>query len=380
VRERVNALDDAKLKASIEKHSLEADISLSRYVRNRRIELGKNVTQRKLIYLDTRYWIILRDVLLRRRTDDSGVRLLNSLRLKARQEKVICPISASVFIKLLKQQDLQTRRKTAELIDELSLGITLADEEERIKTELAHLIYSNFGRDSIYPLKWLIWSKLSYVFGVVHLTNIEIGSEKLIFQKVVFDHMWDCTLAEMIDTLGDEQPPESDFKALASMLNEGNADNAGEIQNFRQAYTIEIEGCLSLFIPDALKILEDMFERRTGNVIKDFSIEREEHEFQLLSFFCKLSGKNKLPTLLPTLHIIALCHASLRWDKNRKFKRNDFYDFYHAAAAVAYCDAFLTENPLKTLLEQNHLQIEQDFDCRIISSIEEAVGFIEKEL
>lgn len=76
---------------------------------------------------------------------------------------------------------------------------------------------------------------------------------------------------------------------------------------------------------------------------------------------------------IPTLHIGASCHAAVRWDKKRNLTGNDLFDFHHAEAALGYCDVFLTEIPLKTLLEQNHLGLIGRFPCRLFSSAEKAL-------
>lgn len=373
-------MDESKILSSFENHTSEPDVSIREYIRNRKIELGKRVTRHKLIYLDMRFWIILREVLLGRRSDPESVSFLDNIRLHVRKQKVICPISSSVFIELLKQQDIETRRKTAELIDELSLGVTFAPEQERIGTELAHFFYSYDERNSIYPLKWLIWSKLGYVLGVVipTKTGLDQGQE-LAFQKVCFDQIWDSSLTETIDSLSDAPLPVSDFDGLASKLNIESAKHASKIKNFKQLYLREIRGGLSLYMSVARKILEDIFERCNGITPIITEAERKEHDRELLSFFVKAFKRTEISKLLPTLHIHALCHASVCWDKTRKLKGNDLFDFDHAATAVPYCDVFLTERPLQKLMEQKHLKINQDFDCKIISSVSEAVEFLEKE-
>jgi hypothetical protein len=167
------ALNKAKLKDSFEKHTAELNVSIREYVRNKKIELGKKVAQHKLVYLDMNYWIILRDVLLGRRTDAESLSLLSKLRLDVRKDKIICPISSSVIMEMLKQQDIETRMKTAELIDELSVGVTLVCEEERIETEISHFIYSQSDGNYNYPLNWLIWSKLCFIFGDMYPINTE---------------------------------------------------------------------------------------------------------------------------------------------------------------------------------------------------------------
>ncbi len=161
------------------------------------------------------------------------------------------------------------------------------------------------------------------------------------------------------------------FKSIKDLVIRGPI----EIAN---ATGIDMEKC-SMLCNKARKILEDIFERCNGITPIITEAERKEHDRELLRFFVKAFKRTEISKLLPTLHIHALCHASVRWDKTRKLKGNDLFDFDHAATAVPYCDVFLTERPLQKLIEQKHLKINQDFDCKIISSISEAVEFLEKE-
>jgi hypothetical protein len=77
--------------------------------------------------------------------------------------------------------------------------------------------------------------------------------------------------------------------------------------------------------------------------------------------------------ILRTIRIHAWLHAAIRWDKKRKLEGNDLLDFHHAPAALAYCDAFFTERPLQTLVTQSHVVLDKLYNCRVISSHEEAV-------
>lgn len=91
-----------------------------------------------------------------------------------------------------------------------------------------------------------------------------------------------------------------------------------------------------------------------------------------LDFFYKKIMKKEVAIALRTLYIGALCHAAVRWDQRRKLTGNDLFDFHHAEAAIAYCDVFLTEKPLETLLKQSHMKLTNDFSCLVISSLAEA--------
>jgi len=86
-------------------------------------------------------------------------------------------------------------------------------------------------------------------------------------------------------------------------------------------------------------------------------------------------GKNTLRSL----HIHASIHASMRWDKQRKFKPNDYYDFEHAVAALSYCDAFLTEGPLHDLITRPQISLEAVNECRVFSDVQAAADYIREQ-
>ncbi len=93
----------------------------------------------------------------------------------------------------------------------------------------------------------------------------------------------------------------------------------------------------------------------------------------LLRAFSKDGTKNALRTI----HIHACLHANLRWNKSRQFEANDFHDFNHAAAALAYCDAFLTERSLHTLATAKNTNLESINGCRVTNSVGEAIQILE---
>ena len=66
----------------------------------------------------------------------------------------------------------------------------------------------------------------------------------------------------------------------------------------------------------------------------------------------------------------------MRWDKRRQFRPNDFYDFHHASAAMAYFDAFLTEEPLREMIQSPRLEFEAVNGCRVASAIKDAVEVV----
>jgi uncharacterized protein with von Willebrand factor type A (vWA) domain len=125
-------------------------------------------------------------------------------------------------------------------------------------------------------------------------------------------------------------------------------------------------------------ILAQMQERELGRRPSLTDEQREEQEKLLQNFFTNALRLGKLRKELPTAHIHAMCHAVYRWDKKRKFDGNDLLDFHHATAALAYCDVFLTDGPLRALLTSTHVGLDKEMDCAVISDIGEAVKHLNR--
>lgn len=86
--------------------------------------------------------------------------------------------------------------------------------------------------------------------------------------------------------------------------------------------------------------------------------------------------KQDAADVVRTLHIETSLHAAMRVDKARRFKPNDFYD-RHAAAALAYCEAFFTEGPLCDLASRRQLSLLGINVCRVATDVEDALGVIQ---
>ena len=56
-----SSVDRLKLSESFSRHNAAPEVSTEKYVRLRQMELAENVMTKQRVYLDTRYWILLRD-------------------------------------------------------------------------------------------------------------------------------------------------------------------------------------------------------------------------------------------------------------------------------------------------------------------------------
>jgi hypothetical protein len=356
-------------------------ISVRQHVRRRTVELGCSFDSRIPIYLDLNFWIRLRGAFLGTDAPAHTNELLDRLRVAVAAGEVFCPISDGTFCELLKQTDPASRAATASLIDELSLGVTLLVEDMRVETELSHFLHSFLpGGSSLYPLCHLVWSKVAYVFGVTHPTStpFDPAIERVIQQRF-FDHMWEIPLARIVETLGDHLPRDDlDLGGIARKLNAGNSKHAALIRSFQQTLRDELRGVSDLCADKAVEVLSTMAAEHGEVPARQGSPEwRDLRNMAANILFHALHSRPATRKQLPTLYIEACLHAAFRWNKTRQFAANDLYDIHHAAAALGYCRAFFTESPLRTVITSNHLRLDEQFDCAVVSDVPAALAVLQ---
>lgn len=146
---------------TFEKHKAEPDVSVDRYIRERCIQLSKSVLTHKIVYLDTKFWISIRDASLGRSENKIEKDFYKKVMELAESDKCIFPISWDIFLEVIKQKDELTFHQTVKLIDFLSKGVSLIGKEERILLEIRHFMYSLVGIE-VYKCRELAWTKLAY--------------------------------------------------------------------------------------------------------------------------------------------------------------------------------------------------------------------------
>ncbi len=90
------------------------------------------------------------------------------------------------------------------------------------------------------------------------------------------------------------------------------------------------------------------------------------NEQVFVNLFSNIFRHDKAGTSLTTAQIVAGLHAIVRWHRQRPFRASDFYDIYHATAALPYCDIFLTERFLGTALSRPPLDVGKHFGTTIL--------------
>lgn len=358
-------MDMSSISAFLDEHRKHPNVSLAAHVSAQRTGLGRFVTSKKKIYLDTRIWVLMREVALGRDVRDSTVALHDALQHAVATGVALCPVSDALFLELMKQSDPETRFATAALVDKLSLGVSIITFADRVRQELCNHVYSSAGAKNLEPVKHRVWTKVSSILGETHPTNTPFDpADELALQKAFYDFMWNQPLLEavrMLDQKGWKHLPSSE---TAEKLNQGKREHAEGMSSFEKLRRVEFDGGLSLFRKDMEALLRETAERG----INDWPPQNEK--------LSESKAFKKLREAIPTLDVRSCCHAEFRWDKGRKFRANDFMDFHHAAAAIPYCDLLLTETDLAQLVTKQHMGLMDTYPCAVYSDLAKATETI----
>ena len=355
-------------------------ITFSEHVRKSEIELGKSLAHRESIYLDTNFWILLRDA-NRGRDKHNATTLLTILKRAVKEDRVFCPISAASFVELMRQESLASRIKTAEIIDQLSLGVTIVGFEERISVEIERLIRSTTNFYSHHSVQHAVWRKISYVLGMRNVQSAAINPNvDLAVQKAFFDLMCTIPLEEMIRIIGENRTSKEDHISFASRMNKQIMEHAEELRSFKQAYEAEVRGVVDDVGDIILEVVRSIARERQQQYSEmDYDEQREARDrWKNLIYFVLVQDKARY--FLPTLHIRASLYASLRWNKGRKFKPNDLWDFSHAEVGLGYCSAFFSDRSLHSMITERHIGLDKLYECHVGSSVTDAIELVSRIL
>lgn len=353
--------------------------AIDRYARSRQIDLARSIQSRKKVYLDTRFWIIARNVVQGETVTQAESAWFERLRRGVADGRLICPISDSAFLEIMDQTFSASRRlATAALVDELSLGVCLTRGETRAATEIAHYLYRMKGNTDLYDMQELVWTKVSYVLGNMHPTLPELGAAlEVEMQKEVFDLLWGKSLTEMVSTIGPAAPPEGEDLGLAASTIDADIKlHLGSLKSYRQTYRDEIVGAADSCCPFAMEWFELEAEKAGhGSPVKG-SPEWDAAALMSRNLLAAAFAKPETKYALRYMHVQATMHAAFRWNKGAKFTSNHFFDIEHACAALSYCDAFFTEAFLANVANARHTGLTDLNGCHTTSSPEEAIQIL----
>ena len=358
------------------------EVSYSDHSNLHALLLGQSIAPLRKIYLDTKFWVDLRDAKTGRTNDTDLQSLLDLLARLVASDRAICPLSTEIFREIFRQSDPTTLRCSVALIDQLSRGICLLEHFARIRVEAFHFVrQATHGAVKVHPLSHLVWTKAAYVLGHVMPTfsDAALTSQGIdvAIQKAFFDQLWETTLTDLL-VISEDEFRIHDDPDISEPLNEGKFANLNDYRSFSDLFLIELKGVLDACRPAFADVMQDIYHRDTGNIPTEQELASDKSGDWIANLIYECFRLGKVSKDLPTIRMEASLHAAVRWDKSRRYKRTDCADFRHASAAVPYFDYFLTERSLGHLLSDGNLALQQHFGCIVVRDAADALEVLAK--
>lgn len=345
------------------------------------LDLGRSLVGVTKIYLDTKFWVWLADHALGKAVPSGVDQLSKALHKGVSEGRFICPFNYETFTEMFRQSDPKTLRSTARMVDGFSRNVCMMAWPERQRAELFNFVRSKtHGSDSVYPLDHMIWTRPLYVTGFMMppQTPFDPPTERAI-QQSFMDHTWSLTLEGMLDVRQGEPLDLPDLpKDISAQLNQGKDAHADEHKDFKSLFLAELAGILDAVAVDLEWVMTTAYGLEEGKYPTPQELEQLRADRSLAKLIYNCYRLDKLSTELPFLHIPAMMHSAIRRDRTRRFKANDAMDIGHAKAALPYCDLFLTENSLKTLLTRKDLGLDRQYECQVVAKVEQAVEAVNR--
>lgn len=347
-----------------------------------KIAVGNSVLKKKRIYLDTKYWVFMRDAALRKATSVQ-TEIYEKLKDLVKKEVAICPLSPHVFIELMNIGDKEKRLKTAEVMDELSRQICFISPLNIGGQELLYFVRhcqtKTQGITLFNPAKY-VFTKVPFVMGEQYPSIEGIPDEQMNdIRTRFFDHLSKITLVEMLRTMKKDFPQinsEDRITHLIAHLNNGK-DNNQNWKSFHELFMHEIAGILDVVKDEIEKLWIYLYKNDAGGSV---SLE-EMQQSKCVQFISNLIyhsfNQKKINKELPFFHINASLHAFFRYNKGQRYKENDLIDFSHAAWALPYCDMFCTEKRLHDWTCSSLLKLDKVYETKVLWKEEDVLNTLQ---
>ncbi len=340
------------------------------YIREQSPKIADKYSGKQKIYLDLKYWILLRD------GAESNHPIIRQITEKVRQlhssGKCIFPVSDIIYYEMMKQGDDAKRSASIALVDQYSEGLAMVTAAHQFQIAFGYWIRQYLKIDNLAFPQVSGWSAINLVIG---FTGFAKQAENLSgdLQKSFFDFASKITLSatHMATSI-----PFTPFngKDDVKVLNEGKEKYRGQNKTFKEMFISELEG----FIQELKKPIHDEL---VSLFVQKMNRQPTTQEMANINpdAYCKLIiqlfREGKLSNELPLLKIFPSLFAMMRWNKDRVYKDgNDTTDVLHAVHALPNCHYFFTEKELKSLIVQ--LKLDKLFYCVVESDPKKVLGIL----
>lgn len=330
--------------------------------------LNQEYAETPLIYLDTRYWIDLRNAQHGSVEHPEYLELFQTLKSAVEQGVIICPISDQVLVELLSCEDPERGRKSLETISTLSNGVAIKSFKELLDEE-----HMNFVR-SIRKSRFRNVQPLTFAYSTI-FTNTTLKEFASVYRHYHQNHILD-----LIYTTDLSIYTETYYNAFLTKCrvdpNEINRAIVSERKtsaSFSEILSEEVKGVTSMLDlgSASVRMMCNHFRSKSAEVMRTCLTGATAAQTK--------TNRSEIYRLVPSTAVYATCFSALRVEGRRMLKSNDVADFFHASLAVPYCRGFFTEKSLAHLLTTRPSELQAYYNCKVVSAPSEAIEFI-KEL
>jgi hypothetical protein len=216
-----------------------------------------------------------------------------------------------------------------------------------------------------------MWTKAAFVVGHPEATSatMDVGVLRSINAKVQAE-LWNYRFEDVLAMIGPDLAVSWGWtENAAAQLNLSKLDARQRFKSFRELYLSEVRGILDGHAASLGSVFEYVISQEGALPEPVTPQRRDQLGREMAAIVHAAFIHNDLALSLPAVHIPATLFARVQWDVGRRYKPNDFADFGHASAAAAYCDVFVTERSLASLLKQARL--DKVYGCTVWTSAEE---------
>lgn len=343
-----------------------------------KFDIGNMMLKKHRIYLDTKYWIFMRDASIGR-LSTIQTEIYKSLKYLVEKEIVICPLSPHVFYELMNIGDEEKRLKMAQVMDELSQQVCFISPLNIVGQELlsfVRLCQAKTENKPIFNPAKYVFTKVPFIMGEIYPTIQGLPHQQMNDIRIqFFDYSSKFTLVEILKIAKGDFPL-WDRKDLIAKLNQGKDDNQNW-NSFHEVFMHEIAGILDVVKDEIEKLGKYLYENDAGGSIRPEEISKSESVRLLQNSIYNVFDQKKINKELPFFHINASLHAFLRYNKMQRYKENHLIDFSHAAWALPYCNAFFTEKPLHDWICNNPLKLNEIYGSKVLWNEEDVLNTLE---
>ena len=313
--------------------------------------LLNGITDARKLFLDTNFWVWLRDANENGSTDQDT--LLRRLRHAARARQLTCVFHVGSFMEFAKQKNRERLKAIAAIADELCEGVCVASNDEQRVVEAGELVYASFGAE--FPGDYLRWTHVGQMFkSTFPKLDLPMSApDERVIYKSLTDAAHTTSLGRLLQDLG------GDASRFAFRIEDSTIDGVESLKAANKVIGVPRSRIRVASFRDVLQ--RDYFRplwfhtreclRRQGpepseaelrsrveNMIED-SVGR----FSVRSLGRHLAGAAVFAELYSLYEV---------GDANRRLTSNDWEDWDHAASALPNCDAFFCDGHLAAQLNQ----------------------------